>query len=91
MYRDVPSGSAVKNPPAVQETWELWVRSLGWEDPWRRKWTPTPVFLPEQEEPRGLQYMGLQRVRYDLVTKQQQQRHLMGVLLLLLLSRFSRA
>ena len=19
---------------------------LGWEDPWRRKWKPTPVFLP---------------------------------------------
>ena len=29
--------------PAVQETW---VQSLGWEDPWRRKWQPTPVFLP---------------------------------------------
>ena len=25
---------------------ETWVRSLGWEDPWRRKWQPTPVFLP---------------------------------------------
>ena len=25
-----PCGSAVKNPPAIQETW---VRSLGWEDP----------------------------------------------------------
>ena len=22
------------------------VQSLGWEDPWRRKWQPTPVFLP---------------------------------------------
>ena len=22
------------------------VRSLGWEDPWRRKWQCTPVFLP---------------------------------------------
>ena len=22
------------------------VRSLGWEDPWRRAWQPTPVFLP---------------------------------------------
>ena len=20
--------------------------SLGWEDPWRREWLPTPVFLP---------------------------------------------
>jgi len=25
-----PGGSAVKNPPAMQETW---VGSLGWEDP----------------------------------------------------------
>ena len=33
----------VKNPPAMQETW---VRSLGWEDPWRRKRLPTPVFWP---------------------------------------------
>ena len=27
-----PSGSAVKNPPAMQKTQEMWVRSLGWED-----------------------------------------------------------
>ena len=33
----------VKNPPATQETQ---VPSLGWEDPWRRKWQPTPGFLP---------------------------------------------
>ena len=32
----------VKNPPAMQE---MWVRSLGWEDSWRREWQPTPVFL----------------------------------------------
>ena len=25
-----PSGSAVKNSPAM---WEIWVQSLGWEDP----------------------------------------------------------
>ena len=33
----------VKRLPAM---WETWVRSLGWEDPWRRKWQPTPVSLP---------------------------------------------
>ena len=33
----------VKNLPAVQETW---VRSLSLEDPQRREWLPTPVFLP---------------------------------------------
>ena len=29
--------------PGMRETW---VRSLGREDPWRRKWQPTPVLLP---------------------------------------------
>ena len=33
----------VKNPPAM---WETWVRSLDWEDPWRRERLPTPVFWP---------------------------------------------
>ena len=28
-----PSGSAVKNLPAMQKTWETQVRSLGQEDP----------------------------------------------------------
>ena len=33
----------VKNLPAMQETWvNPWVRKF----PWRRKWQPTPVFLP---------------------------------------------
>ena len=59
-----------KNLPAVQETW---VRSLGWEDLWRRAWQPTPVFSsgesPWTEEPGGLQSMGSQRVGQDLATK----------------------
>ena len=33
----------VKVLPAV---WETWVRSLGWEDPLRRTWQSTPIFLP---------------------------------------------
>ena len=37
--------SEVKNLPAMKEAW-VW--SLGWEDPWRREWQPTPVFLPEE-------------------------------------------
>ena len=32
----------VKNLPAMLETW---VQSLGQEDPLRREWQPTPVFL----------------------------------------------
>ena len=27
---------------------EIWCQSLGREDPWRRKWQPSPVFLPEK-------------------------------------------
>ena len=30
----------------MQETQETWVQSLGWKDPLKRKWQPTPVFLP---------------------------------------------
>ena len=36
-------GSVVKDPPAnVGETGDPWV----WKIPCRRKWQPTPVFLP---------------------------------------------
>ena len=55
-----------KNPPAM---WEMWVRSLGWEDPleegmathsstlaWRIPWT---------EGPCGLQSVGSQRIGHD--------------------------
>ena len=61
-----PSDSTVKNPPAVQEMQETWVRSLGQEDPleeemanhssnraWRIPWT---------EEPGGLQSMRSHRI-----------------------------
>ena len=65
----VPGGSAVKNPPALQESQETWVRFLGQKDPleegmatlfsilaWRIPWT---------EEPGGLQSIGSQRVRHN--------------------------
>ena len=42
----------IKRLSTVRETW---VRSLGWEIPWRRKRQPTPVLLPRKipwmEEP----------------------------------------
>ena len=56
----------LKNSPAIQETQ---VQSLVQKDPWRRKWQPTPVFLPGEipwtEEPGGLQSMGSHRVGHD--------------------------
>ena len=36
----------VKNPPANAGDIEPQAPSLSWEDPWRRKWQPAPVFLP---------------------------------------------
>ena len=49
--------------------WETWVRSLGQEVPWRRKWQPTPVLLPRKSHGRrNLVSMGLQRVGHDWAT-----------------------
>ena len=45
--------------------------------PWRRKWQPTPVFLPEQRSLASYYSpWGHKRVGHDLATKQQQ----MGIL-----------
>ena len=56
----------------MQETWEMWVQSPGWEDPLEEKMAnPTNILawrLPWTEEPGGLQFIGLQRVRHDWET-----------------------
>jgi len=53
-----PAGSAVKNPPARQE---VWVRSLGREDPLEEDMAThsdiLPWGIPWTEEPGGLQSM----------------------------------
>ena len=68
-----PAGSAEKNLPTVQETQEMWVRFLDWEDPleepmathssilaWRVPWT---------EEHGRLQSVGLQESDRTAVTE----------------------
>ena len=40
-----PGGSMVKNPPAIQE---MWVSSLGQEDPLEKEMVAHPVFLPRK-------------------------------------------
>ena len=49
----------VKNSPAMQE---MWVRSLGWEDPLEKEMathSSIPAWrIPWTEEPGGLQTMG---------------------------------
>ena len=56
----------VKNLPAVQETWVLF---LGWEDPPEKEMATTPVLLPGElpwtGEAGRLQSMGSQRAGHD--------------------------
>ena len=58
----------------MQETQEMWVRSLGQEDPLGEEMaTHSSVLawdIPWTQEPGGLQAMGSQRVGHDLATKQ---------------------
>ena len=51
---------------------ETQVQFLGWKIPWRRKWQPTPVFLPRGSHwQRSLAGYSpwVTRVKHDLVTK----------------------
>ena len=63
----------VKNLPAMQE---IWVRSLGREDPLGKEMVIYSSILawkiPWTEEPGGYTVYGSQRVRHDLATEQQQ-------------------
>ena len=56
---------------------EMWVQSPGLEDPLEKVMATHSSILawriPWTEEPGGLQSLGLQRVRDDLATQQQQQ------------------
>ena len=64
----------------MQEMEEMQLRSLGQEDPLEKEMATDSSILAWEilwtEKPGGLQSMGLQRIRYDLVTKQQQQQSL---------------
>ena len=59
----------VENPPAMQETEETQVRSLGQEDPLEKGMATHSSILawriPWTEEPGRLHSMGTQRVRHD--------------------------
>ena len=63
-----PGGSAIKNPIAIQEPQETWIRSQGQENPLEKGMATHSSILawriPWTEEP-SLQSMGLQRVGHD--------------------------
>ena len=56
LFYGFPVGSAVRDPPTMQDAcrrcgFDPWVGKI----PWRRKWQPTPVFLPgKSHEQRSL-------------------------------------
>ena len=69
IYLGFPGSSVVKNLTANAE---MQVQTLGWEDPLGKKMAThfsSLAWRAWTEEPGGLQPMGLQRVRYNLVTK----------------------
>ena len=49
----------------MQETQEVWVRSLGGEDPLEEEMAILAWRIPWTEEPGGLQSVGSQRVRHN--------------------------
>ena len=65
--RNFPGVSVVKNLPALQETEETLVRSLGQEDPLEEEMATLSSIIawkiPWTEESGGLQSIGSQRVR----------------------------
>ena len=65
----LPTGSAVKNPPAMQVIQEMWVQFLSQEDLLEEgKATHSSILalrIPWTEEPGVLQSMGSQRVGHD--------------------------
>ena len=53
----------------MQKMQEMWIQSLGWEDPLEEGMATHSSILawriPRTEEPGGLQFLGLQRVGDD--------------------------
>ena len=66
MVLGFPSGSVVKHPPAMRDSW---VQSLGQEDPLEKEMAMHSSILaweiPWTEEPGKLQFRGSQRVAPD--------------------------
>ena len=69
VFLGFPGGSVVKNP---HEMWDIWVPSLGWEDPLKEGMaTHSIIFawkIPRQnpwEEPHRVQSIRIQRLGHD--------------------------
>ena len=81
----LPGGSAVNNPPAMQEAQETWVQFQGPEDPLEEgRATHSSILagrIPWTEEPGRLQSRGVSKSQTQLNTHTHthtQQQHLLG-------------
>ena len=67
-----PGGPVVKNPPLIQGMQKMRVQSLDPEHPLEKEMAIHPSILaqkfPWTEEPDGLHFMGLQRVRSNFTS-----------------------
>ena len=63
-----PGGSVVKNPPAMQETWEMWFDPWVRKTPWRRGWQLQHSCLGNPMD-RGAWWATVHGVAKDLVTR----------------------
>ena len=59
----------VKNLPVMQETQEVWIQSLDWEDPQEKEMATPSIILVQEipflEKSEGLVSKGSQRVKHD--------------------------
>ena len=64
-----PGDSVVKNPLAQQEMQEMWVRSLGWEDPMEKEMATYSSVLaweiPWTEEPGEPTFHRVTKIRHN--------------------------
>ena len=66
---DFPGGSVGKESTCKAGEQDMWVQSMGWEDPLEEGMATHPSILawriPWTEEPGRFQFIGLQRVRHN--------------------------
>ena len=62
---EVSRCSGVKNLPANKATQEVWVQSLGWEDPLEEGMATHSIILARESHGQRSQSVGSQTVGYD--------------------------
>ena len=59
----------------MQETYETWIQSLGWEIPWRSAWQSTLLFLPGESHGQRSLAVSIHRIEKTQIWLKQLSRH----------------